>query len=91
MQVTQRMPDKDIQTLREIVAPIAKGVWALVALGFMGGVWATTLQGKVEQLESWADERNTAITEYNEWRRDMATKVGEIDAKLEILLKRVEK
>lgn len=48
MQVTQRMPDKDIQTLREIVAPVAKGVWFLVFFGFIYGGWVTTIEFRTQ-------------------------------------------
>ncbi len=91
MQVARSMPEKDIQTLRDIVAPIVKGVWALAALGFAGGVWATTLQNKVENLEQWTVERKKGIEEYELFRRDQSDRLARIEEKLDNVIKRTEK
>lgn len=84
------MEQAQVDMMLEKIERLVKVGWALAFLSFGMGVWATTLQNRVTNLElQFSDQkkdRDASMAEWRTWREMMTGKQASIDAKLDIVI-----
>ena len=53
--------------------------WFLVCTAFGGGVWATSLSGRISNLERWQQERQKPIEDYYEFKVKLESRLTQLE------------
>lgn len=82
------MSENEFQQLEEFgkrLKVIAGIGWVLLCAGAGAGVWATTMNNRLANLEAWQKERSKSIEDYYQFRQELAGRLTRIETLLEEL------
>lgn len=80
----------DTVTIRAKLDLITKIMWILVCLGFGAGVWATTIQLRLEEFEKWRVEQGKPIEKFYDQMRETSALNAQIFEKLNSMERRID-